>query len=154
MSGKQKQPQVNLQDKVLQEARAKRMQVTVFFVNGFQMKGIIKAFDNYTFYLVNEGKEYLLYKHAVTTLVPLKQLTGEQIKNRMKPMNLQDTVLNAVRGQDMQVKVFLTNGFQIQGKVKEFDNFTILLEKEGKDHLIYKQALTTIQPKDSLSSVI
>jgi len=63
-----------------------------------------------------------------------------------KSINLQDVFLNHVRKERSAVTVFLTNGFQIKGFVKGFDNFTVVLESDGKQQLIYKHALSTIIP--------
>ena len=64
-----------------------------------------------------------------------------------KVQNLQDLYLNAVRKEKVDVAIFLTNGFQIRGQVKSFDSYTILLESEGKEQLIFKHAVSTIVPK-------
>lgn len=67
----------------------------------------------------------------------------------VKPMNLQDGFLNQVRKENIQVIVFLINGFQLRGFVRGFDNFTLTLENDEKPHLIYKHAIstiTTVQP--------
>lgn len=64
----------------------------------------------------------------------------------MKSINLQDTFLNQLRKQSIFVTVFLTNGFQLKGVVKSYDSFTILLESEGKQQLIYKHAISTFAP--------
>ena len=61
----------------------------------------------------------------------------------MKSINLQETFLNYLRKNNIYVTVFLTNGFQLKGLVKSYDNFTILLESEGKQNLIYKHAIST-----------
>lgn len=60
----------NLQDSFINEARKRRVQVTIHIVNGFQLKGVIKSFDNFTILLETEEKEMLVYKHAVTTITP------------------------------------------------------------------------------------
>lgn len=62
------------------------------------------------------------------------------------PFNLQDTFLNQVRREAVPVTVFLVNGFQLKGVVKGFDNFTVILEHDGKQSLIYKHALSTLMP--------
>ncbi|WP_431029572.1 RNA chaperone Hfq [Lysinibacillus sp. LZ02] len=64
----------------------------------------------------------------------------------MKSINLQDTFLNHLRKNNVFVTVFLLNGFQLKGLVKSYDNFTVLLEAEGKQHLIYKHAISTFVP--------
>ena len=65
----------------------------------------------------------------------------------------QDTVLNQVRKENMSVTVYLTNGFQIRGIVKGFDNYVIIVEAEGKHQMIYKHAVSTIAPQKSLSEL-
>jgi host factor-I protein len=65
----------------------------------------------------------------------------------MKGMiNLQDTFLNQARKENVLTTVFLVNGYQIKGNVRSFDNFTLLLEVEGKQQLVYKHAVSTIIP--------
>ena len=64
----------SLQDTFLNEARRSRMPVTVFMTNGFQQKGTVISFDGYTILLHNEGRQYLLYKHAVSTISPLRPI--------------------------------------------------------------------------------
>ena len=67
-----------------------------------------------------------------------------------KSLNLQEIFLNQVRRTKMQVTVFLVNGFQIRGVVTGFDSFTVVLDSEGKQQLIYKHAISTIQPQKAL----
>ena len=64
----------------------------------------------------------------------------------MKSINLQETFLNHLRKNNIFVTVFLTNGFQLKGLIKSYDNFTILLESEGKQNLIYRHAISTFAP--------
>ncbi len=61
-----------------------------------------------------------------------------------KQINIQDQFLNQLRKENIQVTVFLTNGFQIRGFVKGFDNFTVLFETDGKQQLVFKHARTMI----------
>lgn len=65
---------VNIQDHYLNQLRKTRGSVTVFLTNGFQLRGTVKAFDNYTVLLETEGKEQLIYKHAISTFAPLKNV--------------------------------------------------------------------------------
>ena len=69
-------------------------------------------------------------------------------------LKLQDNVLNAVRKKNISVTVYLTNGFQLKGKVVGFDNFTIILESEGKNQLIYKHAVSTIVPEERVDAFV
>lgn len=61
-------------------------------------------------------------------------------------MNLQDIFLNQVRKDKIPVTIFLTNGFQIKGSVRGFDNFTVVIDTDGKQQLVYKHAMSTIIP--------
>ena len=61
-------------------------------------------------------------------------------------INLQDVFLNQVRKEKLAVTIYMTNGFQLKGFVKGFDNFTVILDSEGKQQLIYKHAISTVSP--------
>lgn len=63
-----------------------------------------------------------------------------------QPVNIQDTFLNQVRKDKIPVIVYLVNGFQIRGTVRAFDNFTVVLEVDNKQQLIYKHAISTFIP--------
>lgn len=65
-------------------------------------------------------------------------------------LNLQDNFLNQVRKERIPVTIYLINGFQLKGMVKGFDNFTVILEAEGKQQMIYKHAISTISPKQKV----
>lgn len=69
----------------------------------------------------------------------------------MKGINLQDVFLNQARKEKINVTVFLTNGFQFKGLVKGFDNFTVILDCDGKQNLVYKHAISTIVPSKHIS---
>ena len=64
----------NLQDLFLNQTRRDRQVVTLFLMNGFQMRGIVRGFDNFTVVLETDGKQQLIYKHAISTLVPGKSV--------------------------------------------------------------------------------
>lgn len=64
----------------------------------------------------------------------------------MQKQNLQDTFLAKVRRDKQVLTVFLMNGFQLRGVVRGFDNFTVVLDSEGKQQLIYKHAISTFAP--------
>src|ERR1700709_537161 len=74
------------------------------------------------------------------------------IRNRMgKPMsekqqNLQDTFLNAVRKSKTSVTIYLVNGVKLQGNITWFDNFCVLLRRDGQVQLVYKHAISTVRP--------
>lgn len=60
--------------------------------------------------------------------------------------NLQDTFLNHIRKQKTPVTIFLVNGIKLQGVVTWFDNFCVLLRRDGQSQLVYKHAISTIMP--------
>ena len=64
----------NLQDLFLNQARKMDMPLTVFLVNGFQIRGSVTGFDNFTVVLSSEGRQQLIYKHAISTIAPLNQI--------------------------------------------------------------------------------
>lgn len=68
-------------------------------------------------------------------------------------INLQDVFLNQVRKEYIAVTVYLTNGFQLKGLVKGFDNFTVVLETDGRQQLIYKHAISTITPLKAVNLI-
>ncbi len=67
-----------------------------------------------------------------------------------KKQNLQDTFLNSVRKSKMPLTIFLVNGVKLQGVVTWFDNFCVLLRREGQIQLVYKHAISTIMPSGSV----
>lgn len=62
----------NLQDVFLNQARKNKIQVSVHILNGFQIKGLVKGFDNFTVILEVDGKQTMVYKHAISTVTPAK----------------------------------------------------------------------------------
>lgn len=63
---------INNQDVFLNAVRRERMPITMFLMNGFQMRGTVTAFDSFTVVMDSDGKQQLVYKHAISTMVPLK----------------------------------------------------------------------------------
>ncbi|HIW35258.1 MAG TPA: RNA chaperone Hfq [Candidatus Paenibacillus intestinavium] len=68
-----------------------------------------------------------------------------------KSINIQDTFLNQLRKDQIQVTIFLMNGFQIRGFIKAFDNFTIIIEVEGRQQMVYKHAISTFVPQRNVT---
>ncbi len=66
---------MNLQDVFLNQCRKEKIAVTIFLTNGFQFKGVVKGFDSYVVILDCEGKQQLVYKHAISTIVPAKAIS-------------------------------------------------------------------------------
>ncbi len=65
---------VNIQDQFLNQLRKENISVTVFLLNGFQLRGLVKAFDNFTIILDTDGKQQLVYKHAISTFAPQRNV--------------------------------------------------------------------------------
>ncbi|MCL2037000.1 MAG: RNA chaperone Hfq [Oscillospiraceae bacterium] len=80
--------EINLQDVFLNQVRKTNIPVTVYITNGFQFKGLVKGFDNYTVILDTEGKQNLIYKHAISTITPLKSVSVlDAAKNAQNDQN-------------------------------------------------------------------
>ena len=65
---------MNLQDAILKEVIRDRVPLTLFLMNGFQLRGIITGYDSFVVVLVSDGKQQMIYKHAISTLAPMKPL--------------------------------------------------------------------------------
>ena len=65
---------INLQDAILKEVRRDKVPVTLFLMNGFQLRGTITGFDSFVVVLLAEGKQMMIYKHAISTLAPIRPL--------------------------------------------------------------------------------
>ena len=65
---------INLQDAILKEVRREKVPVTLFLMNGFQLRGIITGYDSFVVVLVSDGKKQMIYKHAISPLAPMKTL--------------------------------------------------------------------------------
>lgn len=63
--------QFNLQDSFLNQVRRDNISVTIYLVNGFQLKGLVKGFDNFTIILDSDGRQQMVYKHAISTIIPV-----------------------------------------------------------------------------------
>lgn len=66
--------QLNLQDVFLNQARRERLTITIYLTNGFQFKGVVRGFDSYTVILDCDGRQNLVYKHAISTITPSKPI--------------------------------------------------------------------------------
>ncbi|MDO4749674.1 MAG: RNA chaperone Hfq [Eubacteriales bacterium] len=69
----------NLQEIFLNQARRDKTPLTVFLMNGFQIRGVVRGFDNFTVVMESDGKQQLIYKHAISTFVPLRSIDLGQV---------------------------------------------------------------------------
>ena len=65
---------INLQEAILKECRRDKTPVTLFLMNGFQLRGTVAGYDSFVVVLVSDGKQQMIYKHAISTLAPMKLL--------------------------------------------------------------------------------
>ena len=65
---------INLQDAILKEVRRDKVPVTLFLMNGFQLRGMVAGYDNFVVVLVTDGKQQMIYKHAISTLAPIRPI--------------------------------------------------------------------------------
>ena len=70
---------INLQDAILNEVRREHIPVTLFLMNGFQLRGVITGYDSFVVVLVTDGKQQMIYKHAISTLAPMKPLKAASV---------------------------------------------------------------------------
>ena len=150
----------NLQDMFLNTLRRTKTPVMMFLVKGVKLQGIITWFDNFSVLLRRDGQAQLIYKHAISTIMPaqpvdlgdIHQAFADQIGSR-KPTVLQEVFLTAVKRAGEPVTMFLVNGVMLQGGIAAFDLFCLLLERDGLCQLVYKHAISTVQPESPISFI-
>jgi host factor-I protein len=138
-----------LQDAFLNLLRRNKTPVTMFLVKGVKLQGIVTWFDNFSILLRRDGQSQLVYKHAISTIMPGAAIDAEQFGTRggnRKQRLLQDVFLSRVSDAGVQVTMFLVNGVMLQGRIAAYDLFCMLLERDGAVQLAYKHAVSTIQP--------
>ncbi|MGE4411374.1 MAG: RNA chaperone Hfq [Sphingomonadales bacterium] len=145
----------NLQDIFLNHLRKSKIPVTMFLVKGVKLQGIITWFDNFSVLLRRDGQSQLVYKHAISTVMPSQPLDLSDIRavfaeNERKAKLLQEIFLHAVQRTRDPVTMFLVNGVMLQGEIAAFDLFCMLLERDGMAQLVYKHAISTVQPSRPL----
>jgi host factor-I protein len=141
--------QGSLQDAFLNLLRKNKIPVTMFLVKGVKLQGIVTWFDNFSILLRRDGQAQLVYKHAISTIMPVTPIDAEQFSNRTgnrKQRLLQDVFLSRVSDAGVQVTMFLVNGVMLQGRIAAYDLFCMMLERDGAVQLAYKHAVSTIQP--------
>ena len=142
---------LSLQDHFLNSVRRAKLPVTIYLVKGVKLQGVITWFDSFSLLLRREGASQLVYKHAVSTIMPaemppdLVPTTSEGAKPQ-----LQDLFLAAAAREQERMTLFLVNGVMLQGAVTGFDQFSLVLERGGQVQLVYKHAISTLQPAHPL----
>jgi len=145
---------LGLQDHFLNSVRRAKLPVTIFLVKGVKLQGVITWFDAFSLLLRRESVPQLIYKHSISTIMPAEPPPG-LVASTGKPdsskAQLQDLFLAAAARQEEHMTLFLVNGVMLQGSVTGFDQFSLLLERGGQVQLVYKHAISTLQPAQSLN---
>jgi host factor-I protein len=144
---------LSLQDHFLNSLRRAKLPVTIFLVKGVKLQGVITWFDAFSLLLRREGASQLVYKHSISTVMPAETppdfVPTVTAANGSKA-NLQDLFLAAAAREHERMTLFLINGVMLQGSVTGFDQFSLVLERGGQIQLVYKHAISTLQPAHPL----
>ena len=144
-----------LQDIFLNTLRKGKVPVTMFLVKGVKLQGIITWFDNFSVLLRRDGQSQLVYKHAISTIMPGQSVDIDGMRAAIgtakKSKALQDVFLSAAERTQTPVTMFLVNGVMLQGDVATFDLFCLLLQRDNMSQLVYKHAISTVQPVQPLN---
>ena len=143
---------LSLQDLFLNAVRRSKSPATIFLVKGVKLQGVITWFDAFSLLLRRDGSSQLVYKHSISTIMPSQapELALESDASEGKG-SLQDLFLAAAEREAQSMTLFLVNGVMLQGAVTGFDQFSLLLERGGQVQLIYKHAISTLQPGKPLN---
>jgi host factor-I protein len=144
---------LSLQDHFLNSVRRSKLPVTVFLVKGVKLQGVITWFDSFSLLLRREGSSQLVYKHSISTIMPSEPPSGfvaTTPSDQTAHAPLQDMFLLAAAREAERMTLFLVNGVMLQGSVSGFDQFSLVLERGGQMQLVYKHALSTLQPSRPL----
>ena len=143
---------LSLQDRFLNAIRRAKLPVTIFLVKGVKLQGTVTWFDTFSLLLRRDGNSQLVYKHSISTIMPAEtppDLASAETSGTGKAA-LQDVFLAAAAHEQERMTLFLINGVMLQGAVSAFDQFSLLLERGGQVQLVYKHAISTLQPEHAL----
>jgi host factor-I protein len=141
---------LSLQDHFLNSVRRAKLPVTIFLVKGVKLQGVITWFDAFSLLLRREGASQLVYKHAISTVMPAEPPPDLVATAGPGKGQLQDVFLAAAAREHERMTLFLVNGVMLQGSVTGFDQFSLVLERGGQVQLVYKHAISTLQPAHPL----
>lgn len=144
---------LSLQDHFLNSVRRAKLPVTIFLVKGVKLQGVVTWFDAFSLLLRREGATQLVYKHSVSTIMPgetPQDFVATTMPGESGKASLQDQFLAAAAREKERMTLFLINGVMLQGAVTGFDQFSVVLERGGQIQLVYKHAISTLQPSHPL----
>ena len=145
---------LSLQDHFLNSVRRAKLPVTIFLVKGVKLQGVVTWFDAFSLLLRREGTSQLVYKHSISTILPAQppaDFVATVASVDGGKATLQDLFLAAAAREEEHMTVFLVNGVMLQGAVSGFDQFSLVLERGGQIQLVYKHAISTLQPAQPLN---
>ncbi|HET7575147.1 MAG TPA: RNA chaperone Hfq [Sphingomicrobium sp.] len=145
---------LSLQDHFLNSVRRAKLPVTIFLVKGVKLQGVITWFDAFSLLLRREGASQLVYKHSISTIMPSEtpsDFVPTSVAVDGRKAQLQDLFLAAAARDGERMTLFLVNGVMLQGTVIGFDQFSLALERGGQVQLVYKHAVSTLQPGHPLN---
>jgi host factor-I protein len=145
---------LSLQDHFLNSVRRAKLPVTIFLVKGVKLQGVITWFDAFSLLLRREGASQLVYKHSISTIMPVEappDFVATQPTVDSAKSTLQDLFLAVAVRDGERMTLFLVNGVMLQGAVTGFDQFALVLERGGSVQLVYKHAISTLQPAHPLN---
>jgi len=144
----------SLQDQFLNAVRRSKSPALVFLVKGVKLQGVITWFDAFSLLLRRDSTSQLIYKHAISTIMPQRSPTelakDFQASGAGNRASLQDVFLAAAARDSGPMTLFLVNGVMLQGNVVGYDQFSVLLERDEQLQLVYKHAISTLQPPHAL----
>ena len=145
---------LSLQDHFLNSVRRAKLPVTIFLVKGVKLQGVITWFDAFSLLLRREGAAQLVYKHSISTIMP-SEAPADFVPTKAAvygaKAGLQDMFLAAAARESERMTLFLINGVMLQGSVTGFDQFSLVLERGSQMQLVYKHAISTLQPAHPLN---
>ena len=148
---------LSLQDHFLNSVRRSKSPVTIFLVKGVKLQGVITWFDSFSLLLRRDGASQLVYKHSISTIMP-GEMPADFVAMPKEGKSavggrgaLQDLFLGAAFREHADMTVFLINGVMLQGVVTGYDQFALLLGRGGQMQLVYKHAISTLQPAEPLN---
>ena len=145
---------LSLQDQFLNSVRRSKSSALIFLVKGVKLQGIITWFDAFSLLLRRDSASQLVYKHAISTIMPQRASVdlapGFDAPPAGKNASLQDVFLAAAAREKSPMTLFLVNGVMLQGHIAGFDQFSVALERDGQLQLVYKHAISTLQPPHPL----
>lgn len=125
------------------------MPVSIFLTKGVRLQGVVGSFDNFSLELRRPAGPQLIYKHAVSTIAPARVPDGFE-----RPLTagelaegLQDQFLGRAAEAGEHMSLYLVNGVMLEGRVTAFDQYCLLLTRSGVPQMVYKHAISTLQPQ-------